>query len=283
MFLLSGATGRVGGAAAQALLEQDEKVRVIMRDAATADGWSARGAEVAVGTLADETFLTEALWDATGFFTLLPADFASIDFYGDQRRMADAISAAVEKSGVPHVVLLSSHGAELGDGTGPVKCMHYLEKALRDTGTQLTAVRSGYHQDNIAGVLGVAQAQGMVPSFLALDTPIRMVATRDVGRLVAECLMAPAERNEVVDIQGPWYSMREVVAKLSETLGKPLEPVEIPQAGWVDAFAQAGMSREIAEAFAEMYSAAGRFTPVGDRMVEAATPIDEVIATLTAP
>jgi hypothetical protein len=45
------------------------------------------------------------------------------------------------------------------------------------------------------------------------------------------------------------------------------------------------MSREIAEAFAEMYRAfaTGRFTPVGDRMVEAATPIDEVIATLTAP
>ena len=181
-------------------------------------------------------------------------------------------------------MLLSSHGAELADGTGPVKCLHHLEAVLRDTRAQLTAIRSGYHQDNIAAALGPAQAHGIVPSFLPADTPIRMVATGDVGRLAAECLTAPAERDEVVDIQGPLYSMREVAKKLGAALGTTLELVEVPPGGWVDALTQAGMASHIAEAFAEMYSAfvADRFVPVGDRMVEGTTPIDEVIATLTS-
>lgn len=283
MLVIAGATGRIGGVAARTLLEHDERVRVIVRDPASAELWVARGAEVAVGGLDDDLFLSDALKGASGFFTLLPPDYSSIDFYGDQRRMAEAIAAAVHASGVAHVVLLSSHGAELPEGTGPVTCLHYLEQVLRDTGTQLSAVRSGYHQENVAAVLAPAGAHGIVPSFLPADTPTRMVATSDVGRLVAECLRAPAEGHEVIDIQGPSYSMREVAHKLSAALGRPLQLVEIPPSGWIDALTQAGMSPHLAEVFAEMYSAfaAGRFVPVGDRMVEGTTPIDEVIATLT--
>ncbi len=284
MFVIAGATGHVGGVAAQALLARGERVRVIVRDPAKSEAWAARGAEATVGVLQDETFLSDALRDAQGLFALLPPDYTSTDFYDDQRRTADAIGAAVRKSGVPCVVLLSSQGAELADGTGPVKCLHYLETVLRDSGAQLTAVRSGYHQENIAAVLGPARTHGVVPSFLPADAAIRMVATGDVGRLVVDLLTTPAQHHEAIDIQGPSYSMREIAAKLSAALETPLDVVEIPPSRWVHALTQAGMSHHIAEIFAEMYEAlaAGRFSPAGDRLVEATTPIDEVIAAVTS-
>ena len=54
---------------------------------------------------------------------------------------------------------------------------------LRGAATQLTAVRSGYRQENVAAVLGPARAQRVVPSLLPVDLPLRMVAAGDVGRV----------------------------------------------------------------------------------------------------
>jgi len=79
MLVLAGVTGHVGGAAARALLTHGENIRVIVRDAHKGTAWSARGADVAVGSLADSEFLAMALDGATGFFALLPADYASVD------------------------------------------------------------------------------------------------------------------------------------------------------------------------------------------------------------
>ena len=67
--------------------------------------------------------------------------------------------------------------------------------------------------------------------------------------------------------------------KLGAALGKTLQIVDIPQAGWVDAMMKGGLSKQMAEIFAEMYTGfmTGVLTPKGDRMVQGKTTIDEVI------
>ncbi len=140
MFVVAGVTGHVGSVVAEQLLAKGQKVKVLVRDAAKGEAWAKRGAEVAQGSLEDQAFLAGALRGATGFFTLLPPNFAAPDFYAFQRSTSDAIAAGVEASGVPHVVLLSSVGADLAEGNGPIKGLHYLENALRATGTKLTAL-----------------------------------------------------------------------------------------------------------------------------------------------
>src|SRR5580693_1475416 len=149
MFVIAGVTGHVGSVVAEQLLARGQKVKVVVRDAAKGAAWSKKGAEVAVGEIGDAAFLTGALKGASGFFTLLPGDFAAPDFYAAQRRQADAITSAVKASGVPHVVILSSVGADLAEGNGPIKGLHYLENQLRATGTKLTAIRAGYFQENV--------------------------------------------------------------------------------------------------------------------------------------
>ena len=101
-------------------------------------------------------------------------------------------------------------------------------------------------------------------------------------RLVADCLLMPADQSENVDIQGPHYTMNQVAQTLASALGQPLQVVEIPPSGWTEALTQAGMSTPVAEAFAEMYGAfaAGSFQPAGDRLTEGTTPIEEVIGAL---
>jgi uncharacterized protein YbjT (DUF2867 family) len=280
MFVIAGVTGHVGSVVAEKLLAKGQKIKVIVRDSGKGAAWSKKGAEVAVGALDDPAFVAGALRGATGFFTLLPPDYRATDFFGSQKKMADAIAGAVKTSGVAHVVMLSSVGADQPSGTGPIKGLHYLENALRATGTKLTAIRAGSFQENVGMSLAPARAKGIFPSMSpSADYPVPMIATKDIGALAADSLLAPPAKSEIVDLLGPAYSNREVAEKLGAALGKTLTVVDVPQAGWVEAFKQGGFPESIAEVFAEMYGAfaSGKITPKGDRLVQGKTTLDEVV------
>lgn len=280
MFVVAGVTGHVGSVVAKTLLAQKHKVKVIVRDADKGKEWSQAGAEVAIGSLEDQAFLTSALKGASGFFALLPPNYQALDFFATQKKTADAIAGAVKESRVPHVVMLSSIGAELAEGTGPIKGLHYLEEKLRATGVKLSAIRAASFQENFHSVLGPARQAGIFPNFApSADHPIPMIATKDIGALAAQSLSSPPAKSEIVDLQGPAYSYRQVAEKLGRALGKTLKVVDIPAAGHVSALVQAGFSKNLAQEFAEMYAglASGKIAPRGDRLVQGKTGIDEVI------
>jgi uncharacterized protein YbjT (DUF2867 family) len=285
-FVVAGVTGHVGGVAARDLLAGGgDSVTVIARDAKKAAEWSARGAELAVGTLDDADFVAAAVKGADGFFALIPPSYAAADFYGAQRKTADSIAAGVKKGGVHYVVLLSSVGADRADKNGPIKGLHYAENKLRETGTKLVAVRSGYFQENIGGAVAAAKAAGIYPNFgPSADAAFPQVATQDIGHVVAKLLKSPPAKSEIVDLVGPAYSARQLAEKLGNALGKTLPIVDIPASGHVAALTQAGVPPKVAEAFAEMYAgfAAGLLVPKGDRTVQTTTPIDEILPQLVA-
>jgi uncharacterized protein YbjT (DUF2867 family) len=280
MFVIAGVTGHVGGTAARELLTQKQKVKVIVRDAAKGHEWSSRGAELAVGRLDDQAFLAGALKGATGFFTLLPPDFAASDVFASQKKTADAIAGAVKQSGVPLVVMLSSLGADLAAGTGPIKGLHYLENALRATGTKLVAIRAAYFMENLQQAVGPAKQMGMYFNFMpSVDAATPTIATKDIGALVAKTLVSPPGKSEVLDLIGPTYKVSELVDKLGAALGKKLQVAGIPPQGHVEALTKAGVPKPFAEEFAEMYNAfgTGKVTPKGDRVVQGTTKLDDVI------
>lgn len=280
MFVVAGVTGHVGSVVAETLLAKGQKVKVLVRDAAKGAAWAKKGAEIAVGSLDDAAALTAALKGATGFFALIPPNHAAADFYAFQRQVTAAIAGAVKASGVPHVVLLSSVGADMAENNGPIKGLFHLENALRAAGTKLTAIRAGMFMENVGMSIGAAKATGMYFNFIpSADYPSPMIATKDIGALAAESLLSPAAKSENVDLHGPAYSQRQVAEKLGAALGKALQIVDIPQAGWIDALKQGGLSQQFAEMYAEMYGGfvSGAITPKGDRMVQGSTTLDEVI------
>lgn len=283
-YVIAGVTGHVGSVVANELLAQGERIKAIVRDGNRGAAWRERGAEIAVGSLDDRAFLTNALAGAAGFFVLLPPNDAETgDYFAAQRRTSDAIAGAVKDSAVPHVVMLSSLGAELAEGTGPIKALHYLENALRATGTKLIAIRASYFQENIASIIPAARQAGIFPNFLpSAEMSIPMVATQDIGRLAATLLKSPHQRSETVDLLGPMYSARQLAEKLGTALGKPLQVVDIPADGQVEAMIQAGLPRPIAEVYAEMYAAigSGLITTKGDRAVTGTTAIEDVLSVL---
>jgi uncharacterized protein YbjT (DUF2867 family) len=284
MFIISGVSGHVGAAAADALLSKDQKIKVIVRDEKKGTKWAQRGAEVAVGNLEDQAFLTGILKGADGAFLLLPPDFSSVEILADQKKLGATIAAAVKAAQLPHVVALSSNGADLAEGTGPIKGLYHFENALRASGAKITSIRAGYFMENIGQAIGAAKTAGIYPNMLpSQDIVMPMIATRDIGELVAECLIA-GPKTEIVDLTGPGYSVKQLSEKISNALKKPIKIVDIPQAGWLEALTGAGVPKPWAEQYVEMYQGmlSGKVTPKGDRTVVGKTQIDSVITSLVS-
>jgi uncharacterized protein YbjT (DUF2867 family) len=287
MIVVAGASGRTGGVAAETLLAQGRRVRVLVRQAGHADRWRERGADVALAALEDGPALARALEGATGFYALLPEPFTAPDFHAHRRRVAETIARAVSAARVPHVVFLSAAAAVLSDGNGPAKDLHFAENALRVGDAAVTIVRASYFQENVLSALPAARRGGIYPSFFrSAERAFPTVATRDVGRLAARCLLEPPSRNEIIDLVGPMYSVNQFAAKLGAALQRELRVVDVPAAAHVDVLInEAGLPRPFAEALAEMFAclATGRVVPRGDRMVPGTTTLDEILPGLLAP
>jgi len=283
MFVISGVSGHVGSASAEVLLGKGQKIKVLVRDKNKGAKWAQRGAEIAIGNLEDQTFLTQALKGAQGVFFLLPPNFASIDILDDQKRLGATIATAVKAAQIPHVVMLSSIGADLAEGTGPIKGLYHFENSLRASGAKITAIRAGYFMENIAQGISAAKAAGIYPNMLpSQDIALPMIATKDIGQLVAESLMV-GPKAENIDLTGPSYTVKQLAEKVSKALNKKIPIVDISQAGWLDALINAGVPKPWAEQYVEMYQGmlSGKVAPRGDRIVVGKTEIDSVIDSLT--
>lgn len=287
MYAIFGITGHVGKVAAQALLDKGKKVRGIVRSEDKGAPWRARGAEIAIGDLSNPSFATRALTGVEGAFLLLPPSIPETDFYVWQRKIVDGLVKAAVDAKVPHVVLLSSIGAQHASGVGPVQGLHYFEEKLANAKVNFTSIRAGSFMENWSMVLGPVKEQGVFPNFIDEKRPIPMVATHDIGQLVARALQNPVSGRKILDLAGPKErTVTEVVEIFSRLLNKPIQIVNIPAEQAVGALTQAGFPPVIAEVFADMYAGfnAGRLTweTKGTELIRGTTTLEDFLAKLVA-
>lgn len=280
MFVIAGVSGHTGKVAAETLLAQKQPVRVLVRDAAKGEPWKAKGAEVAVADLGDADALARAFAGAKGAYVLAPPNMAVADFRAYQRATVDAIVKGVEKARLPHVVLLSSVGAQQASGTGPIVALHDAEKRLAALpGTKLTAIRAAYFMENLAGSLGMLE-QGSLMSFFPADSAFPMVATVDIGKLVASVLVEGTQQSQVIELGSP-VSMNDAAAALGRILGKPIGVQVAPVEAMAGALTGFGVPQQVAELYQEMTGAIIRghvaFEGGGHRRVHGTTPIETVL------
>lgn len=251
MYVVFGVTGNTGKVVADTLLSQKKAVRVVVRDAAKGAPWKAKGAEVAVATVEDSASVAKAIQGADGAYLLLPPDYASKDNLGDKTRQIDSVAKALAGSGLKHLVLLSSIGAQHEDGTGPIKSIHAAEQRFAATGVPCTFLRAPYFMENFGSSLGPVNSDGVL--YAMFDAKIPMIATKDIGATAAKLLVEGPGKPSIVNLHGPAeYTPSDVAATLAKILGKPVNVVLVPEAGRVGALTGAGLTEDLAKLFAEM-------------------------------
>ncbi len=72
MFLVTGITGNVGGAAARGLLAQGKQVRALVRDPHKATAWADQGVELVQGDWNDAASIAAALQGVEGAYVMMP-------------------------------------------------------------------------------------------------------------------------------------------------------------------------------------------------------------------
>jgi uncharacterized protein YbjT (DUF2867 family) len=257
MFVITGATGHTGKVAAETLLSAGKKVRVLVRNPEKAKDLASRGAEVVVGDLSDKASLARAFAGATGVYLISPPDMTTNNFLAERKPLLEEIARTAAAAKVPHVVFLSSLGAEHAAGTGPIATLHAGEEALRSAGVPATYLRAGYFVENWAAVLPVAKKDGVLPSFLPAGFQAITASTPDIGRAAAQALVdGPRGPVRIVDVAGPREaSPTDVAQAVGRVLGREIKVVEAPLEAVVPTFTSFGISAHVAGLYREMYEA----------------------------
>lgn len=261
MFVVLGVTGQTGKVVAETLLARKQPVRVVVRSAEQGAVWRTKGAEVAVASLDDVPAMTRAVQGAAGLYLLVPPNYGASAWIEEQRKRVDQAAEALKAGGVAHVVFLSSVGAQIQEGTGPIRAVRYGEQQLRAVARHLTVLRPCYFMENWAAGLGMAREQGVLPTFIPPQAKVPMISTGDIGRVAAERLMAGGSEQVIVELAGPEeYSPEQVAMEFGRILERKVAVQAAPLSAVVPTMTAFGFSDEAAGLFEEMYASFSKGT-----------------------
>lgn len=283
MFLVTGITGKVGGATARHLLAQGKKVRALVRDRAKAASWAERGVELVDGDWTDAAALTRALAGVEGAYVMMPPIMAP----GRDFRVAKAVIAAhaeaLAKSPPPRLVMLSSWGSERTSGLGTITSTALMEQAFRSLPFPVVFLRAGGFLENYAHGLHLAEGEPLTV-FNPPDRPLPFIATDDIGAEAARWLAGPAWTGaEIVEL-GTMLPPSAIASQLGEVLGHEVKAVMLPREEWTAAAEGMGIPHGETWAFEEAMDGINsgwlRFGVDGTRRVEGRTSPREVFSAL---
>lgn len=252
MFIVLGASGHVGSAAANALLEAGQPVTAVLHDPAKAPEWQARGAKTATLDVRDSDALRAVFKTGRRAFLLNPPADVATDTDREEHATAHAIVQALQGSGLEKVVLESTLGAQPGERCGDLNVLYDFEQALAAQPIPAAAQRAAYYFSNWDMQLDEAKS-GTLTTMLPADLKFPMVAPQDLGRAAARRLQEPAEDQSISGVEGPErYSARDVANAFAQALSRPVELVVTPREKWVEAFRAQGFSDAAAQSYARM-------------------------------
>jgi uncharacterized protein YbjT (DUF2867 family) len=274
MNVILGASGNTGSLIANFLLSRGQKVRVVGRDVRRLQRFVRKGAEALTAEMTDAAALSKAFGGARAAYLLLPP----ITSREDQERQSDAIAKAVKDSGLRYAVHLSSYGAHVPEGTGPVTGLHSSEQKLNAiSDLNVLHLRAAYFMENNLTAIDMIHGMGLFGHALLPDLKLPMIATRDVGDYAAQRLMdldfSGKETRELLGERD--LSMTEATSVIARGIGKSnlrYEQFTYDQVQQV--LVQMGMPPEKAAVYIEMFEAinAGLLAAREQRSPENSTP-----------
>jgi uncharacterized protein YbjT (DUF2867 family) len=259
MYVITGATGNIGSKIADSLLSRGEKVRVIGRSKEKLQRFVDKGAEAAVGDLNDSAFVTSAFTGATAVFAMIPPEYAARNFRAYQNEIGENLAAAIVTSGVRHVVNLSSQGADLSEGTGPILGLRDQEARLSGlSGVNVLNLRPTYFMENLLMNIPLINQKGIAGSAVRGDQRFAMIATRDIAAYAAERLVGRDFAGSTVqDLLGQRdLSLNEATSIIGRAIGIPdLKYVQFSYDDAANWLVGMGVGKDLSRLFIEMSKA----------------------------
>lgn len=255
-YTLTGAAGHITKPVAEKLLNAGHIVTVIGRNPEHLKPLVDEGVHAAIGSFEDVSFLTEAFDGADAVYTMISTPFDVPDLKGYIEQIGKNYTEALKNTGVRFVVNLSSIGAHLPGGCGPVSGLYRVEQSLNTLGdVNIKHLRPSYFFNNLLSNVGmIKQANIMGANFGGDAFKLILSDTNDIAEVVFE---------ELLDLKFKGHSVRYIasdecntndIAKvLGGAVGKPGIPwITFSDEQAFDGMKQMGFPDEMAKNYSEM-------------------------------
>ncbi len=226
--LITGATGKQGGATARALAGKGFRLLAMTRnpdsDAAKAVA-SAAGAEIVQADLDDAASLRNVLKDVWGVFAVQNTWEAGVQGEEEQGKR---LASLAREAGVQHFVYTSVGSAHRKTGIPHFDNKYRVEETIRAAGFPSYVIfRPVFFMENLTSpwfLNGDVIYTAMRP-----DLKLQMISVEDIGKYTARGFTnADTLNRREIDLAADEATMPDVAMALSRGLGRNISFVEIP-------------------------------------------------------
>lgn len=252
--IITGSLGNISRPLARQIAQKGNRVTVVSHSPGRQKEIEDLGAVAAIGDIADEDFLIRTFSGADAVYLMIPPNYTARDITANIADSGAKYASAIEKSGVKRIVVLSSMGAHLPSGSGPLSALGLAEKHYSKLqGVDITYLRPGGFFTNYLASIGMIKHLGIIGDNCAADSRFLITHPSDIADAAADALLHPvpgiAERFIVSDEK----TTQEIATILGKAIGKPhLEWVQFTNDQYRDGLLQNGFSPSAAQAFIEM-------------------------------
>jgi uncharacterized protein YbjT (DUF2867 family) len=221
MILITGATGRVGGATLKQLSTRGMPVRALVRNVEKAALVAGPSVETVIGDLAQPCSLESALDGITAALLVSPLDPHQVELQGN-------FIDAAKRAGRAHVVKISGLGTALDSSVRSGRWHAQTEKHLEDSGLPFTHLRPPFFMQNILRFAPAIRASGEFAGSLGLGK-VAMIDVDDIAAVAATALTTDAHAGKAYVLTGPEaHSYSDVAERLSRILGRTITYKDVP-------------------------------------------------------
>lgn len=250
-----GATGNIGKKIVELLLDNDVKVRAVARNISKLRMLEATGTEIYAGDIKNTSFIEKVFKGSYSIFAMLPPCYQLSDFQNEFRQMAESLTNAIRRSGISHVVLLSSVGADLPSGNGQISSLYEFESKLKNVPElSVVALRCAFFMENLLGSIPLIKSAGINGSIFNPASSFSMIASNDIAFTAYDYLINPSFYGfNVRYLLGPKdYTFTEVTSVIGAAIGKPdLQYVKFSEEDFIKGIIGVGFSANAAKALVE--------------------------------
>ena len=227
--LVTGATGRQGGAVVQSLSANGWRVRALVRDTAkpSAQRLAKNNVELVQGDLFARASLEKALDGVYGVFSVQTMAEHGV---GGEIVQGKLLADVASRTRIQHFVYSSVGGAERESGIPHFESKWQVEKHIRAIGLPATILRPVFFMDNFASYFGVpVKQQNKLIMPLHRETRLQLIATENIGSFAALAFEQPTSFiGKALEIAGDELSMTELAETFSRVMERTIEFVEQP-------------------------------------------------------
>lgn len=255
--ILTGSLGNISRPLAINLISQGHQVTVISSNNEKSTEITNLGAIPAIGSVSDEDFLTSIFKGSDLIYLMVPNDLAASDLRAHIRKTGEHYVNAIQKANIKKVVLLSSIGAHLDAGTGPIAGLAAVEKLFRKlTDVDILFLRPAYFYNNLYANIDMVKHMGIIGGNYGATQQIVLVDPQDIATIAAEKINADFNGHQTFYIASDRRSLKEVAEQLGQAIGKPeLSWIEFDDTQSFDGMLQAGLPEDMAKNYVEMGTA----------------------------